>query len=223
MQPGEGYNVPMAVSNTFNEEISLSAARQGDIDAFNQVVLAYQEQVFNVAYRIVLDEDTAADATQNTFIAAFRKLNTFHGGSFRAWLLRIATNQCLDELRRRKRHPEQALEPQDPDNQDDFENAHWLADPQSSPEEKTIQRELEQAVHHCVQELPPDFRAVVIMVDVQGMDYEETASAVGKPLGTVKSRLARARERLQDCLRGFGELLPAAFRLKGEGRNDSAA
>lgn len=213
----------MVSNSAFNEEASLTAARQGDLDAFNQIVLAYQDQVFNVAYRIVLDEDAAADAAQNAFIAAFRKLNTFHGGSFRAWLLRITTNQCLDELRRLRRRPEQPLEPLDAESEEEMENARWLADPQASPEEQTMQRELENAVRHCVEELPADFRAVVVLVDVQGMDYEETAATVGKPLGTIKSRLARARERLQDCLRGFGELLPSVFRLKGEGRNDSTA
>ena len=213
----------MVSNSAFNEEASLAAARQGNLDAFNQIVIAYQDQVFNVAYRIVLDEDAAADAAQNTFIAAFRKLNTFHGGSFRAWLLRITTNQCLDELRRLKRCPEQPLEPLNAEGEEEMENARWLADPQASPEEQTMQRELENAVRHCVEELPADFRAVVVLVDVQGMDYEETAATVGKPLGTIKSRLARARERLQDCLRGFGELLPSAFRLKGEGRNDSTA
>jgi RNA polymerase sigma-70 factor (ECF subfamily) len=213
----------MGQEQPYNEEILLSAARQGDLEAFNQIVLAYQDQVFNVAYRIVLDEDAASDAAQNAFIAAYRKLNSFQGGSFRAWLLRITTNLCLDELRRLKRHPVQPLEPTDVSGEEDMENARWLADPQASPEERVMQRELENAVRHCVEELPADFRTVVVLVDMQGMDYEETASAVGKPLGTIKSRLARARERLQDCLRDFGELLPSAFRLKGEGRNDSAA
>lgn len=213
----------MGQEHPYNEETLLSAARQGDMDAFNQIVLAYQDQVFNVAYRIVLDEDAASDAAQNAFIAAYRKLHFFQGGSFRAWLLRITTNLCLDELRRLKRHPVQPLEPTDAQGEEDMENARWLADPQASPEERVMQRELENAVRHCVEELPADFRTVVVLVDMQGMDYEETASAVGKPLGTVKSRLARARERLQDCLRGFGELLPSAFRLKGEGRNDSTA
>ncbi len=213
----------MGQEHPYNEETLLSAARQGDMDAFNQIVLAYQDQVFNVAYRIVLDEDAASDAAQNAFIAAYRKLHSFQGGSFRAWLLRITTNLCLDELRRLKRHPAQPLEPTDAQGEEEMENARWLADPQASPEERVMQRELENAVRHCVEELPADFRTVVVLVDMQGMDYEETASAVGKPLGTVKSRLARARERLQDCLRGFGELLPSAFRLKGEGRNDSTA
>ena len=79
-----------------------------------------------------------------------------------------------------------------------------------------MRMDLNKAIQHCLDELETDFRAVVVLVDVQGLDYTEAAEALERPLGTVKSRLARARGRLQDCLRGFGELLPAVFRLEGE-------
>jgi RNA polymerase sigma-70 factor (ECF subfamily) len=78
------------------------------------------------------------------------------------------------------------------------------------------QDELEHAIQHCLENLPSDFRAVVVLADIQGLDYSEVAVAVRKPLGTIKSRLARARLRLRECLQGFRELLPEAFRLKGE-------
>ena len=92
----------------------------------------------------------------------------------------------------------------------------WLIDQAASPEERLDQAELEHAVQHCLENLPPDFRTVVVLADIQGLDYSEIAIAVKKPLGTIKSRLARARLRLRECLQGFRELLPAAFRLEEE-------
>jgi RNA polymerase sigma-70 factor (ECF subfamily) len=96
------------------------------------------------------------------------------------------------------------------------ESPRWLADDSPSPEESLERAEVEHAIQHCLDNLPEDFRSVVIMVDVQGLDYGEVAAAIGKPLGTIKSRLARARLRLRNCLQGFGELLPTAFRLGDE-------
>ncbi len=191
-------------------------AQKGDLEAFNSLVLAYQEMAFNVAFRILSDEAGAEDATQNAFLSAYRSLATYRGGSFRAWLLRMVTNTCYDELRRRKRHPTTPLEPQGDDDQEEIKSPHWLADDRAGPEGTLEQVELEQAVQHCLNDLPDDFKMVVIMVDVEGMDYLEVSQAIGKPLGTVKSRLARARLRMRDCLQGFWELLPAQFRLLSE-------
>ena len=198
-----------------DESALIAAARQGDLDSFNQLVLAYQELIFNQAYRVMGESNAADDATQDTFIAAYRKLNTYRGGSFRAWLLRIVTNICYDELRRRKRHPTTQLEPLD-DAGEEIESPNWIADPTESPEETTERAELGRAIQRCIDDLPPDFRVVVTLVDIQGLDYAEVAEVVGKPLGTVKSRLARARTRLRRCLQGFRELLPSALRLDYE-------
>lgn len=198
-----------------DEPALIRDAQSGDLDAFNRLVLAYQDLAFNVAYRMLNDEDAAADATQTAFISAFRNLNSYRGGSFRAWVLRMVTNGCYDELRRRHRHPTTALEPMT-DDDEEVESPRWLADDSPSPEESLEQAEVEHAIQHCLDHLPEDFRSVVIMVDVQGLDYGEVAIATGKPLGTIKSRLARGRLRLRNCLQGFGELLPAAFRLGDE-------
>jgi RNA polymerase sigma-70 factor (ECF subfamily) len=195
------------------DEIALiEAARQGDLDSFNRLVLAYQDLVFNQAYRLMGEPTAAEDATQEAFISAFRNLRSYRGGSFRAWLLRIATNACYDELRRRKRRPTTPLEPLDSDD-DEVETPRWLSDPSETPEESAERKELDRALQHCLDELPPDFREVVVLVDVQGLEYSEAGAAMGSPVGTVKSRLARARLRLRDCLQGFWELLPATFRL----------
>lgn len=200
------------------EEASLiRAAQRGDLDAFNTLVLTYQEMLFNTALRILGDEDRAADATQEAFLSAFRALNAYRGGSFKAWLLRTVTNACYDELRRRKRRPSQPLEPVT-DDEDEIESPPWLADPSASPEEQLNQAELEHAIQHCLEALSPDFRVVVVLADIDGLDYSEVARIVRVPLGTIKSRLARARLRLRQCLQAFWELLPAAFRLQSENR-----
>lgn len=196
------------------DEIALiQAAKGGDLDSFNRLVLAYQDLVYSHAYRMIGEEEYADDAAQNTFISAYNHLSSFRGGSFKAWLLRIVTNACYDELRRRKRRPTVPLEPLD-DTGEEVESPSWMVDPADQPEEQVQQGELQNAIQHCLDNLPDDFRSTVIMVDVQGMDYFEAAEAIGKPIGTIKSRLARARFRLRDCLHGFEELLPSGFRLE---------
>jgi RNA polymerase sigma-70 factor (ECF subfamily) len=198
-----------------DETALIHAARHGDLEAFNRLVLAYQDILYNTALRILNDEDLAADAVQEAFLSALRALNSYRGGSFRAWLLRTVTNACYDELRRKKRRPTTALEPETADG-DEVESPHWLTDPHASPEESLDQAELEHAIQHCLENLPVDFRLVVVLADIQGLDYTEVAAAIKKPLGTIKSRLARARLRLRECLQDFRELLPAAFRLDEE-------
>jgi len=198
-----------------NEEQLIQAAQQGDLDAFNRLVVTYQGLAYNVAYRL-LGDATAEDATQDAFISAYRNLRGFRGGSFKAWLLRIVTNACYDELRRRQRRPQVPLEADDPHGNQGSDPS-WLADPGESPQELAERVELSAAIQRCLNQLEAEFRTAVILVDVQGMDYAEAAAVTKRPLGTVKSRLARARMRLQSCLQGFAELLPERFRLDSEG------
>ena len=198
-----------------DEPALIQAALKGDLNAFNHLVLTYQDMVYNQAYRVMGESDAAEDATQEAFISAYRKLKSYRGGSFKAWLLRIVTNACYDELRRRKRRPTTPLMPTD-DYDEEIESPTWIADPGELPEDTTARAELAEAIQHCLDELSLDFRTVVVLVDVQGMDYAEAADVVGTPLGTVKSRLARARKGMRECLQGFWELLPAAFRLSDE-------
>ena len=198
------------------EEAALIAeARRGDLDAFNRLVLAHQTKAFNLAWRITGDSDSAADATQEAFLSAYRKLSSYRGGSFRAWLLRIVTNACYDELRRRKRRPADSLE--------GLEEASAsgdgivAVDPLSSniddPEQAAEQSEVTRAIERCLGGLPEDFRTVVVLADVLALDYQEVAVAMGSPVGTVRSRLARARARLRECLESSRELLGRESRL----------
>jgi RNA polymerase sigma factor (sigma-70 family) len=190
----------------------------GDLESFNQIVLAYQSQVYNQAYRIIGEPDAAADATQEAFISAFKKLHTYRGGSFKSWLLRIVSNACYDEYRRRKRQPQTPLFP-DQEDSSDPETPSWLEDPEEKPEESILRKELSQAIQYCLDRLEFEFRAIVVLVDIQGLDYETAAAIIDRPLGTIKSRLARARRNLQNCLQGFKELIPANFRHVGEANN----
>jgi len=196
-----------------DENALIHEAQNGDLDAFNRLVLAYQDSLYNTALRILGDEDQAADATQEAFISAFRHITSFRGGSFKAWLLRTVTNACYDELRRKQRRPTTPLEPAT-DDDEEIESPRWLADTSMTPEQKSEADELEHAIQHCLNALPTDFRTVVVLADIQGLDYSEIADSIRTPLGTIKSRLARARLRLRECLQGFRELLPASFRLE---------
>ena len=196
-----------------NEEALIQDAQNGNLDAFNTLILHYQDSVFNVALRIMGDDDMAADASQEAFISAFKGVASFRGGSFKGWLMRIVTNACYDELRRRKRRPTTPLEPETEDGEE-MDSPRWLADPSMTPDQQAEADEVEHAIQHCLDDLPIDFKTAVVMADIQGLDYSEVAQAIRVPLGTVKSRIARARLRLRECLQGFAELLPANYRLE---------
>lgn len=201
-----------------DEAALIKQAKKGDVDAFNRLVLTYQDQAFNLAYRMLHSDPAAQDATQDSFVSAFEKLHTFRGGSFQAWILRIVANNCYDEVRRWKRRPETDLNPVRSGDGEEVEDPEWLADDTNSPEEQMERRELAEAIQRCIDRLPYDFKVIVLLVDVEGLDYQAASDVIQSPLGTVRSRLARARRRLQDCLRGFGELLPDPFRLESESR-----
>ena len=187
--------------------------KKGDIAAYNRLVIAYQQSVYNVAYRIMGNAPAAEDITQEVFIKTFKKLNKFREGNFKAWLLRITTNRCYDQLRQHKRRPQSSLDELTEDN----ESFAFLRDPQDGPEKHQQQVELVQAIESCLQALPADQRMTAVLCDIEGYEYTEIAQIMSVSLGTVKSRMNRARRKLRDCLRGFAELLPAAYRLQSEG------
>ena len=196
-----------------DEKALIDAARQGDVGSFNQLVLSYQSMVYNFAYRILGDRHAAADATQDAFISAFKAIGKFRGGSFKAWLLRIVTNACYDQLRRKQRQPSTSL-----DALLVLESAptQSLTDSRESPEEYTVRQELSKAIQIGIGNLPPEQRITLVLADVQGFSYQEIAGVTGVALGTVKSRLSRARNKLRDFLLGQRELLPSQYRLKNE-------
>jgi RNA polymerase sigma-70 factor, ECF subfamily len=178
----------------------IERAATGDLEAFNQLVLRYQNLAYSHAYGMLGNPAQAEDATQESFIKAFQAINTFRGASFRAWLLKIVTNSAYDVLRRSHRHPTQPLLPED-ENGEELESAAWLVDPSADVQEVVEQHELSQQVYQALGELPEAFRSVLTLIDVNEMDYTEAAQALNIPLGTVKSRLARARLQMQQKLK----------------------
>lgn len=189
----------------------VSASRAGDVQAFNRLVVAHQSAAYDLARRMLKDPDAAADATQDAFISAFTHLHQFRGGSFKAWLLRIVLNQVYDHLRARQRHPSSSLDGMVDD--DEESPALQIADSQPLPEEITLSRELMGCIEAGLATLPPDQRATLILSDIQGMSYDEISTATGASLGTVKSRLSRARSGLRVYLGRHRELLPPSQRL----------
>ncbi len=187
----------------------LSRAQRGDLDAFNDLILLHQDALFNIALRTLGDEDRAADAVQDALLSAFRSLQTFHGGSFRAWLARTVVNKCYDDYRRTSRHPFIPLTPIV--DGEEVEEGLWLRDPSPSLEDCFDNAELDQAIQHCMKSLPFAARAVLALVDVDGLSYEEAAAALRVPVGTVKSRLARARAAMRISMQHFAHLLPSAY------------
>ncbi len=197
--------------HTMDEASLIAAAQQGKVDAFNELVLTYQQQVYNLAYRIMSDPASAADATQDAFISAYQSIGRFRGGSFKSYLMRIVSNRCYDELRRRKRRPATSF--------DDFGEVDEEANPaltngHERPEEYAERQEMAHVIQAGIETLPHDQRITLVLSDVQELSYQEIADAMDVSLGTVKSRLARARGKLRDYLRSERELLPARYRLE---------
>ena len=156
------------------ESALIDDAKRGDLDAFNRLVLAYQSLAYNVAYRIMGEGDSAADATQEAFISAYRHIERFRGGSFKSWLLRIVTNACYDELRRRKRRPATSLEAMTEYSEGaDSDEPATLGTSGKAPEAEAERGELNEAIQHCINKLSPEFKVVVVLVDIQGYDYQE--------------------------------------------------
>jgi RNA polymerase sigma factor (sigma-70 family) len=191
----------------------VASAQRGDVEDFNALVRLYEGRVYNLCYRMLGDSDSAADAAQDAFLSAFRNLRSFRGGSFRSWMLRIATNTCYDALRARKRRPAISLD-MDADEDDDASPLQ-IADAAESPTDFALRRELAVAIQHGLGSLPDEQRVILILSDIEGLAYEEIAQITNTNIGTVKSRLSRGRSRLRDVLKA-GELLPARYRHGSE-------
>ena len=188
----------MNASGIVSEEADqlAQAAQRGDISAFNGLVTAYQRQVYNLCLRMLGNPASAEDVTQEAFISAYRRIDTYRGGNFKAWLLRIATNACYDALRRQGRRPASSLDSL-------YEDSDSPPIPDTgtiSPETSIEQRELRETVQAALALIPADQRAAIILCDLQGLAYEEIAVAVAVPIGTVRSRIHRGRKMLKELL-----------------------
>ena len=177
---------------------------QGDVNAFEKLVLEYEKSVYAITQRMTGNAEDAADMTQETFIKAYNSLSSFRGDSkFSVWLYRIATNVCLDFLRSRSRKPTVSLSVED----DDGEEVELdIADESQSPE-RLLERGLTRdAVRRGLNALSPEYRQILLLREIQGLSYEEIADVLSLEVGTVKSRIFRARKRLCAFLLADGNI-----------------
>lgn len=190
------------------------AAQAGDLAAFNQLVARHEQRVYNLAYRMLNDAESAADAAQDAFFQAYRALSQYRGGSFKSWLLRIASNICYDRLRVRSRRPSDLLDAMLEEAESTGGSAtSLLEDAAADPENHALSHELARELATAVQTLPPDQRLIVILSDIQGLSYDEIVQIANCSLGTVKSRLSRGRAKLREYLQQNPELLARQHRL----------
>jgi RNA polymerase sigma-70 factor (ECF subfamily) len=200
------------------ETLLIARSRRKDTAAFNQLILMHQQSVYTLAYRMLGDPENAADVTQESLFAAYRAIESFRGGSFRSWLLRITSNACYDYWRRTKRHPAESLEAltEQPGDHDEGLAQQFAADEQWNPETVALRVELQEYIQTGLLRLPLEQRLAVVLSDIQGLPYEEIAAMTGTTLGTVKSRIARGRAQLRAYLHRHKELLPRHYRQKEE-------
>lgn len=196
------YGHGTAVVAEFSE--LLRDAQNGDEQAFATLVRQYRRFAEVAAQRILRTEEAAADAVQEAMYKVYRALPKFKDGNFRSWLLRIVKNTCYDHLRQQSRR--QALSLDELTEFDDAESSIGMrtADEQENPEAVVVQREVMQLLLSAIDELPPCHRMVVMLVDIHGLDYIEAANYLDVPMGTIKSRLSRARSSLRDQLTAIG-------------------
>ena len=174
--------------------ILLEQARGGDLDAFNDLVLCYQDLLYALVVRMVPDRDQASDAVQEAFFSAFRNMAAFRGGSVRSWLSRIAINAAMDAQRLKKRRPA--------DPYPELEDDSWQppATEADDPVTTSLRSERHRALNDALARITDDQRAAIVLFDVEGYDYAEIAHLTGVSLGTVKSRIHRGRLALRDRL-----------------------
>jgi len=178
------------------EEALVAAAREGDVHSFEQLVLIHQERAFNIACRLLGQREDAEDATQEAFVRAYRGLAKFTGQArFGTWFTRILINVCRTYRGRRQRCTT-AVDPEIPE----------IRDEAPGPAEAAVQAQVQKAVREALAELPLKYREVLTLFELEGMSYEEIAQVLRRPVGTIRSRLNRARLALRDRLAGRVDL-----------------
>ena len=182
-------------------------ARQGDLEAFDALVAMHQDRIFNLCVWLVGDRDDAADAAQDAFIRAYRFLPKFRGdAAFGTWLGRIAVNVARDAAARRKRAPKSLTKTNAEEEEDDSQE---LASDAPSPSEVLLRRERQSAVRIALAGLHENHRVVLVLFELQGFAYEEVSHILQLPVGTIKSRIHRARTALREALDNQRELFDA--------------
>ncbi|MFZ5595874.1 MAG: RNA polymerase sigma factor [Bacillota bacterium] len=192
------------------DDLLVERSRNGDREAFDELVRRYQGKVYTVAYRFMGNHADAGDLAQEAFIRAYQALSSFRGEcSFATWLYRIASNVCRDEIRKQGRRKKVSLD----EIMDRTGGGPVLAARDPSPEESLEMVEMREMVQGYLGLLPDDHRLILVLRDIQGMSYEEIALSLKCNMGTVKSRLNRARQALKELVIRHGELKGLGYRL----------
>ena len=188
-----------------SEKLLITKSKNGDILAFEQLLSLYEKKAYNIAFRMMRNEEDAKDAVQEAFIKVFKSMKSFREeSSFSTWLYRIVTNVCLDELRKRKKYASVSLEFEI---ESDRGTTHIeLGKDEVTPEDLYERQEKKELVLDTINSLKEDYKTVVILRDIQGFSYEEIATILSCSLGTIKSRINRARNVLKDKLQAQMEL-----------------
>jgi RNA polymerase sigma-70 factor (ECF subfamily) len=190
-----------------DDELAIARTLKGDFNAFNELVLKYQQLAYSVAYRMLQARESASDAVQESFLKAFSALPSFRGGSFKSWLIRIVVNTCYDSLRLDRRLPTEGI--REVPTYDDNESAfHPLIDKDETPQAFVERMELSAQIELGLRSLPAEQRLVLALCDIHGYSYDEISEITAIPMGTVKSRISRARLKLREFLLQQPELLP---------------
>ena len=177
-------------------------ARGGDQEAFTQLIVQYQVPLYNMALRMVGGPDDAADIAQEAFLRAWEKIRTLRDAPFKSWLFQIAANLCYDHFRRGRRY---GVMPEE----DQTGNVVGFGIATPDPQERAEANERNRLVRQSIEALEHDMRIAIVLRDVNGMAYDEIASVLRVPLGTVKSRIARARAQVQERLQQHPDLFPS--------------
>ena len=191
-----------AMGNIMQADTALvQRAQANDRAAFNEIVLRYKSKVYNYIFRMVHSALDAEDLTQETFIRAYLSIRSFQSrASLNTWLFRIATNLCIDYSRKNKKVQGMTTSLSQESEGEDEETQRDIPDLAFDPQRMLMNKELGTRLNDALRELPEKLRTVVLLYDIEGLPYEEIASVIGCPLGTVKSRLFNARSALRDKL-----------------------
>jgi len=203
----------------YTDEDLVQKIKDGDQDAFDQLIHRYEGKIYSVAYRFMGNHADAGDLAQDTFIRMYQALPGFRGdSSFATWLYRIAANACRDELRKRQRRRSVSM--------DEMIEASPANIPAAageySPEETVQRHETQRQVQECLNRLSDDHRLILVMREIQGLSYEEISGMLDCSLGTVKSRISRARNALKERIKEQGELLNRGCRHNEKGGKQNA-
>lgn len=183
------------------ESAWIKKAMSGDMEAFEKLVITYEKKVYSIAFNMFGNEHDAYDASQEVFIKLYKNIHSFKfDASFSTWLHRIAMNTCIDEYRKKKRHHQKAYSLDEPIDYEDGEIDRQIKDPSNTPEQYLVQKEQVDEVRKAINDLKEDHKVIIILRDIRGYSYEEISEILKCSVGTVKSRLSRARNALKDII-----------------------